>query len=49
MEEWIGPSGRHDTLRTKMDKLVDQLAASRLAPARDFMAEHRIRRPNRCC
>lgn len=44
-ENWIGPSGRHDTLRHKMDKLVTQLAASRLEPAKAFMAEHRIANP----
>ena len=38
---WIGPSGRHDTLAGKMNKLVDQLAASKLPPAREFMRTHR--------
>ena len=42
---WIGPSGRHDTLAGKMNKLVDQLAASKLPPAREFMRTHRIATP----
>lgn len=44
-EHWVGPSGRHDTLRGKMDKLVDQLAASQMAPAQDFLNHHRIPTP----
>ena len=42
---WVGPSGRHDTLAGKMNKLVDQLAACRLPPAREFMRTQRIATP----
>ena len=42
---WIGPSGRHDTLEIKMDKLVDQLAATRLPAGRDFLHSARIPTP----
>ena len=44
-DEWVGPSGRHDTLRVKMDKLVHQLTAARRPSAREYLSSHRIATP----
>ena len=44
-ENWVGPSGRHDTLRVKMDKLVTQLAATRTPTGRAFLQGERIPTP----
>lgn len=43
--QWVGPSGRHDTLRVKMDKLVTQLAATRIPAGRSLLQEKRIASP----
>ena len=43
---WVGPSGRHDTLGIKMDKLVRQLAATRLPAGRAALQERRISDPD---
>ena len=43
---WVGPSGRHDTLGVKMDKLVRQLAATRLPAGRAALQERRISDPD---
>ena len=43
---WVGPSGRHDTLGVKMDKLVRQLSATRLPAGRAALQERRISDPD---
>ena len=43
---WVGPSGRHDTLGIKMDKLVRQLSATRLPAGRAALQERRISDPD---
>lgn len=44
-EHWVGPSGRHDTLRGKMDKLVTQLATTRKPAGQAFLQQCRIAEP----